>query len=218
MKTLALSIAALVFCYLGFGQQNQYETRMMESINSIKTTNSIEEFQELANQFERIAGAEADKWLPSYYASYCHVMMSFRTREGDQIDQLLDIAQEYLNKAMKIAPAESELLVLQAMLHQGRISVDFMNRGMKYAAKAQEMLEKAKAHNPENPRIYYLMGENIYNTPPFAGGGPEKALPYLKEAKTKFDTFQSESALHPNWGRENNERLLERAEEKVKNN
>jgi hypothetical protein len=84
-----------------------------------------------------------------------------------------------------------------------------MSRGMQYSQLAEESFEKAKTINPENPRIYYLQGQSIFYTPEAFGGGKKNALPLFKQAKEKFDKFEPVSPISPNWGKEQNQQLLE---------
>jgi hypothetical protein len=77
-----------------------------------------------------------------------------------------------------------------------------MSRWQKYGADFQEALKKAEEINPENPRVPYVMGTNIFYTPEGFGGGQAKAKPYFEKAIAKFSTFKSVMAYAPNWGKE----------------
>lgn len=218
MKTLTFSIIAMMIAATTFGQGDQYLKTMQDNLKSMAKAESPEDFQQIANRFERVAVVEPGKWLPSYYAGYSYIIMSFNETDGDRVDQLLDLAQKHIDRALEVAPNESEIYTIQGLLFQARISVDYMARGMKYSQKAQASLGKAKSLNPENPRIYYLIGQNLYNTPPFAGGGPDKAHPYFKQAKEKYASFTLVNELYPDWGMKENEGLLKRSSEQIKNN
>jgi hypothetical protein len=98
------------------------------------------------------------------------------------------------------------------MLHQARISVDFMARGMKYSQMAQEVLNQALALDPENPRAYYLLGMNLYSTPKMFGGGPQVALPLFQKAQGKFETFVLKNDLMPGWGSDRNLAMISECE------
>jgi tetratricopeptide (TPR) repeat protein len=199
----------------GFSQKDQYATNMKANIDKMYHSQTIEDYQLSANTFERIALAEKKEWLPSYYTAYCYIMMAFMAQKPDQIDPYLDLAQKHLDKALVIAGKEAELYVLQGMLHQARISVDFMGRGMTYSQMAQGSLEEALKIDPKNPRAFYLMGMNVYSTPKMYGGGPEVALPLFKRAQENFELGESISNdLMPAWGKENNEQMLAECEPK----
>jgi hypothetical protein len=134
--------------------------------------------------------------------------MAFQEQDKSKIDAYLDQAQKFIDRALEIKKDESEISVVQAMLHQARINVDMMGRGMEYSMKANECLEQAKEINAENPRIYFLQGQNVFYTPEQFGGGKKNALPIFQLAKEKFDKFVPASQLAPNWGKEMNEQLL----------
>ena len=53
--------------------------------------------------------------------------------------------------------------------------------------------------NPDNPRIYYLQGQSLFNTPPAFGGGKDKAKPLFEKAIALFKTDKPKP-LWPNWG------------------
>jgi hypothetical protein len=207
--TLALITLLCLVAYVS-GQDDRYTTAMTGTMELLDQATNPAEFTECANRFERIASAEKSRWMPYYYASYSLVVMSFEEEDGGQRDLLLDRAQELLDKALELEPRESEIYVLQAFLYPSRIMVDPMGRGMLYMEKMFTSLETAKAHNPENPRIYFLEGVNKLNLPPSMGGGPEVASPILEEALDKFKAFHKPDPLWPSWGEEATRAELEK--------
>lgn len=200
MKTIfafLLSLATLA----GFAQNN-YEKAMTGGLEKLGASSSVEDFQNAANIFERISVTETNEWLPLYYAAHCYVIMSFQTADNAQKDKVLDKAQAFVDKAMKLVPQESELYALQAFIYPSRITVDPMNRGAQYLGLMNQAIEKAISLNPENPRAYYLKAEITMNLPEGFGGGAAIAKPIFETAKAKFDSFKPVSPLHPNWGKE----------------
>jgi tetratricopeptide (TPR) repeat protein len=89
---------------------------------------------------------------------------------------------------------------MQGFIHQARISVSPMMRGRSYSQKAEASFEKAIELNPENPRAYYLWGQNVMNTPSFFGGGKEKACPIFQKAKAKYEAYEAGNSISPRWG------------------
>jgi hypothetical protein len=76
-----------------------------------------------------------------------------------------------------------------------------MTRGMKYSQKYNELLEKALALNPENPRALLIKGMGVLNMPAMFGGGKDKAKPLFVSAKEKFEKASILTALYPSWGK-----------------
>ena len=201
LRICTIILIALFTCTLSAtAQEDRYTPAMKNAIELMDQAANPAEFTECANRFERIASAEKNRWMPYYYASYSLVVMSFDESDGGKKDQILDRAQELLDKAMDLEPEESEIHVLQAFLYPSRIMVDPMGRGMTYIEKMFTTLETAKSLNPDNPRIYFLEGINKLNLPPSMGGGADIAKPILEEALYKFEVFANEDPLWPRWG------------------
>ena len=180
----------------------------MKNIADFKKDSTLEQYQATANSFERISNIDKSKWLPSYYAAHVYIIMSFVEKDSDMKDKYLDKAQTFIDNCQKIVKNESEVYVLQGFLYQARISVSPMLRGMKYSAKASEALNRAIKINADNPRAYYLLGQNLLHTPSMFGGGVELACPYLTKAKAKYAIFKPKSDISPNWGEKATIKLL----------
>jgi len=206
--TIIVTITLISIC--AWGQEDRYTTAMKSAIELLDQASDPGEFVESANRFERIATAEKSRWMPYYYASYSLVVMSFDESDGGKKDLVLDRAQELLDRALELEPKESELYVLQAFLYPSRIMVDPMGRGMTYIEKMFTSLETARSLNPENPRLYFLDGVNKLNLPSSMGGGADVAKPILEEALTKFEAFENNDPLWPNWGEEATRAELEK--------
>ena len=79
---------------------------------------------------------------------------------------------------------------------------------MKYGAMSDQFFKKAMAIDSLNPRPEYLIGIGVYYTPQQFGGGPKNAKPYLEKSFAKFNQFEPENDIAPNWGRKMVEGLL----------
>lgn len=209
MKTLLTFIFNLAVV-TAIAQGKNYESAMTAALEKMKSTETVANFQQAANTFERISMTETKEWLPLYYASYSMIVISYIDQDINKKDAYLDKAQQFLDKAFKIAPDESELYSLQAFLYPSRITVDPMARGMEHMPKMNAVLDKAIALNPENPRSYYLRAITLLNMPEQFGGGAEVARPHFETAKEKFDKFEPKSPLYPNWGKEINEMEMQK--------
>ena len=64
------------------------------------------------------------------------------------------------------------------------------------------MVQEARAAAPDNPRLIWVMGPNLWNTPPERGGGQDKAiesyLTALEAWRKQKDTVTD--PLEPTWG------------------
>lgn len=209
MKKIVLVLGLVALLSNVYAQNASYYQNMGKTLQKMGEAKLEADFQALSNQFELIASVEKGEWLPLYYAAQTTILMVHQGVEKGKVDTYLDKAQTFIDKALKINENESEIYVLQGFLHQARISVDPMSRGQKYAAMAQVSFEKARAVNPENPRIYYLMAMSVINTPKMFGGGKKNALPLFLQAKEKFDGYTPASQLAPNWGGSSNQAMID---------
>ena len=213
MKKISFLLTIILVSISSFSQDQTYLKIMTQTIESMDNASDRDEYLNCANQFERIAMAEKNQWIPYYYGAYTLITMSFDEPDGNQRDLLLDRAQLLHDQALELAPEESELHVLQSFLYPSRILVDPMGRGMLYMEKMFTSLGTAKALNPDNPRTYFLEGVNKLNLPPSMGGGPDVAKPILKEAEAKFKAFHNENPLWPSWGEDANSAELDKLQQ-----
>lgn len=205
MKTTLFAFFILFFAAPVFAAS--YEETMSINLQKLAATQTLTEFTTLANEFERIANAEPAKWLPRYYTAYCYVSaVTMNKMEADDIHKQLDIAQKHLDLLQKSFINETEILILQAFIYQMRITD--MGKGMKYSGMAGDMLDEAEKLSPNNPRVYYLRGNNVFHTPKAFGGGKEKAKPLFEKAKSLFKTYKPATALDPSWGEWHNGQML----------
>lgn len=185
-------------------QSNQgdelYLKSMTSNLESLGYCKSIEDYHSLSQDFEKIGDALEDRWRPYYYATFCQINMAFKSDSPDQTDEYLDKAQELIDEASGIEPAESEIYALQALLYQARIKVDPRKRGPEFTKKAEEMLNEAAILNSANPRVYYLLGQNYMAIPEQLGGGPAKACTNYEKAKKLYKKFVPLNLISPRWG------------------
>ncbi len=212
MKKIILFTAFLLINAILFAQSEKYIIAMEKALLQLDTAKTLEGWQKSANTFERIAMIETGEWLPAYYNAYCNMMLALQNMQLQKMDALtahLDKAQASLDAAIAIAPKEAEIITLQGYIYQGRIWENPMVKGAEFSPKVQEALQTAIAMNPENPRPYYLMGQQLLYTPDFYGGGAKAALPWFEKAEAKFANYEPASKLLPNWGKGTNDYMLE---------
>ena len=211
MNRYVLTFLLLAFASDLSAQDNSsYMMVMVKQKKAFKMAVNEQDFQNLANTFERIANAETDQWHPLYYAGLCYINMGLINKNGEQKDTYLDQAQAFIDRALEIYPDESEIYVLQALLYQGRIQADPEARKMEFAGKAEEALGTATDYNPENPRIYYLRALNRLYASPEGTDGMASACENFKTAVEKFTTSRPEHVLSPTWGGERNQEFYSR--------
>lgn len=203
MKKNLFSFALVCMSLFSFAQAG-YEKVMSEKIAKIEVCKTPEEFQTLANDFQRIADKEEDKWQPSYYTAFSYIQKGrVLMREGkmQELDDVSDQAQKYIDMAESVEKGNSEIHLLQKMVYSLKMMVNPQGRYMTFGTKAQEELAIAEKLNPENPRVALIKAEDTYFTPEQYGGSKEKGMEQFKMALEKFNTYKPKTALDPNWGK-----------------
>ncbi len=204
MKRVLFLLLTVMYTLTTLAQNEKYIKTMEAKIAAFDTTRSIEGLIELSNTFERIAEAEKKEWLPYYYAALMQVNAGnnmWGAKMNDKIDPVADKAEVLINKAEALNPDNSEIYVVKKLIASLRMMVDPQARFMQYAPVAEQALKTAQQLDPENPRVYLVMGQDKYFTPEQFGGSKAEAKKLFEQAFQKYDAFKPKSSLHPKWGR-----------------
>lgn len=211
MKKYLFTIALSMMSLTAFAQAD-YEKIMSDKITKLETTMSVDQFQALANDFDRIGKKETKQWLPSYYAALAYLQKGRMQMQSGKMSELsvnANAADKYLDQAEAIAGKDnSEIHLLRKMAYSLRMMENPAERYMTDGMKAMEELKKAETLDPNNPRVALIKAEDTYFTPEQYGGSKEKGLQQFKEALEKFKTFKPKTALDPNWGKAEAEYFL----------
>ena len=187
--------------------QSKYEAAMTRGLEQFKSAKSPEDMTAASAFFERVAEAEKDKWLPYYYAAYTNYVTAWMNQKSDK-DKVAGKSNDLISKAEALEPNNSELFCLRQMTATLQMLVDPMSRWQSYGTEASNAVEKAIKADPNNPRSYYLKGQNLMGTPEAYGGGKAVAKKLFEKSVELYKTFQPASSFHPNWGKEEAEKLL----------
>ena len=157
---------------------------------------------EASAMFERIAAAEPTSWLPNYYVALVNTTTAFGTKDKQQMELLLTKAQNALDLEMIKNPINSELIVIQAMIHTAWIAFDPMTNGAKLSGTVMELYGKAQALSPENPRVVFGKAEFEIGAAQFWGTDTKPMCAQIDKAIGLFATFKPETPFSPKWGLE----------------
>ncbi len=210
MKKLLIFAVLFFSMAIANAQSEKFTTAMKENIAAIfPAFQNPADLLALANKFERIATTEKNQWLPYYYAAYCQVNYAFINPDKSNTDAIADKATELINQADALQANNSEISCIKSMIATVHLMVDPMNRYMEYGPESEKNLQAAMKQDPTNPRPEMLIGQGLKYTPEQFGGGCTTALEKLEAAKTKFEVFKPASEIHPNWGKEYNQQLID---------
>ena len=209
-KKIIFSFLFLLVTQFSFSQirDTKYQLGMSHAIARKDSAKSMEDWQNVANNFERISGSEKKEWLPAYWASYCYIMMCLMDDDVSKVDGYCDIAEKFITQADSVSPNNSEIYVMRSFIYSSRIRVNPMVRGQQFGPLSGMALKTAIKLNPENPRAYMLDGEGKFYTPEAFGGGKDKAKPLLELSVQKFESFKPAGQFEPDWGYQHTKEML----------
>jgi hypothetical protein len=204
MKSILFSFMMLL-TLVSSAQSDKYVDAIKKNLALFDSARTTADLQTVANTFERIGDAEKTQWLPYYYAGLSLATAGWNDPNLDKdanstrINMLCDKA-ETLDK-------NSEIYALRNMSATQQMMVDPQTRWATYGIQASKALEDGMKLNPDNPRLYYLKGESLFNTPPAFGGGKDKAKPVFEKAVALFK-LDKPKPLWPKWGLERTQEQL----------
>lgn len=201
MKSLNILIVLAIFATMANAQNKKYVQAMESNIPSIYQAKTLEDFDPLANKFDRIGQAEATQWEPYYYASLAYVFKAFRIQDLPTKDAALDQALTALSKANTISENNAEIIALQGFINMIKIGVDPGTRGQTLSPKIMADYTKALQLDPNNPRANLFMGQMLYGTAQFFGTGLDDACALVDKSLVLFDSEKPKSSIAPAWGK-----------------
>jgi hypothetical protein len=201
-KNIFLLLAVCSFALTAFSQSDKYILAMGKNLSQFDSAKTTDDFVKLANNFERIGDAEKTEWTAYYFAglalSSAGWIPSTTINKDDNSGKIIIL----MDKAELLAPndtAKSEIYTIRNMAYTQQMIVDPQNRYMTYGKQAKDALQKAATLYPNNPRVYYLQGMSLFNTPPQFGGGKDKAKLVFEKAIALYK-IEHPLPLYPNWG------------------
>jgi len=194
---------------LVMGGDETYYQKMGETLSGFSTCTSVEDYQNLANKFRVIANVETEEWLPLYYEAQCYIMISFMNGlSAQEKDAYLEKASSILDQMNEMAPHEAEIKVLEAFYLTGSLVVNPPQRAMNTTPLIHSAIAKALAMEPNNPRAIFLRISNEMGTASYFGEDTEPYCAQARELLQNWDSYELRSPIHPNWGKEEVEGIV----------
>ena len=205
MKKLNLFLISIFLLAAANGQSDKYEAAMKKNLSMFDSAKTTADYQALAAAFERIGDAEKTQWLPYYYAGLALTTAGWQDTKLDK-EANSEKVKSLCDKAEAIEKS-SEICEIRNMAATQQMMVDPQTRWATYGKEASVALETGMKMDPNNPRLYYLQGMSVFNTPAAFGGGKEKAKPIFEKAVELFKAEQPKP-LYPHWGQKQAEDML----------
>src|ERR1700744_1897154 len=97
---------------------------LKEALHSLQSATNMGGLMAANNKFGLIAGKWGSQWAANYYAAYSDAYISMQEKDAKRRDQLLDMADKYVDKMNGIDAASDESLVLTAYVAFARFQID----------------------------------------------------------------------------------------------
>ncbi len=196
MKKVLIILSLLISSGV-YAQSDKYTAAMQKNLLLFDSAKTSQDYQVSSDAFARIGDAEKTQWQPYYYAGLALSQIGWMDPKLDKDANSTKI-NAYCDKAESIEK-NSEILALRNMSYTQEMMVDPQNRWMTFGKQAGEALTEGMKMDPNNPRLYYLQGMSLFNTPEAFGGGKSKAKPLFEKAIALFKTYPVKP-LNPSWG------------------
>ncbi|MBN9483044.1 MAG: hypothetical protein BGO70_01515 [Bacteroidetes bacterium 43-93] len=211
MTRYIIVTAIAAFAYLHC-QAQDFKDVLQKTFTAYDTTQNVQKKIDASNKLTMIAKKYNEEWAPHFYNAYSKAVLSYMEQDEKKRDAYVDDAEKELDEAVGILGKDNdETYVMKALVANARLAVDGRNRWQKYGKIFNENLEKAKEINPDNPRIYYLLGISKFYMPKMFGGGKKAALPYFEKADGLFAKENDADITKPYWGKIQNTWMLAQA-------
>ena len=120
-----------------------------------------------------------------------------------ELEQDLQLAMDEFNKVTETEPGfgEAEIAMVSCISLVGYIHQKDAERLKELITQLVPAIKKAKEVAPDNPRLFWVLGPNVFISPPERGGGQQKAIEmYEKGLELSRKSKASEDRLEPSWG------------------
>lgn len=212
MKKATLLLMAITATMLSFAQSAKYVEAMKANLTLLDSAKTTADFNAATASFERIGNAEKTVWLPYYYAALAQIRMAFTDQSADKY-VLAKKINEFILKGEAINK-NAEFYTLRYMNATLQLMVNPMERWQTFGAEAETAFQKGVKMDANNPRLYYLKGLSVLNTPEQFGGGINNARPLFEKVIALAKNANNTDALLPTWGGEEAQQVLKQIDGK----
>ncbi|MDZ7845941.1 MAG: hypothetical protein U5L96_03720 [Owenweeksia sp.] len=189
-------------------EKDAYYLAMQEALDRYSNVNSLDDYQEITNTFERISQMEKEEWLPRYYSALTYVYMSFENGlENKERDNYLAIAEGFAGQAEELSENNVEIVILEGYIKMAKLNVNPAIRGMTMTPKVTGLFERARKMAPENPRAIMMLARMKYGTAQFFKSSIEESCA-LAEKSLELYEKETDRGIEPSWGKEIAENLM----------
>ncbi|MBV7439815.1 hypothetical protein KRX57_00100 [Weeksellaceae bacterium TAE3-ERU29] len=197
MKNLMITLAVLIG--MNAYAQNTYPQAMKTALMKWKTVENQTEVKSLANEFQDIADAYPDEWLPLYYKILFQTTQAFHYSNEEALALVPTLEKEW--QILQKKTGNTEVEILQGLILTLKVKTNPQVYGAELYGKIPTIYQAVLAEEPNNPRAVYLLAEYQMFQAPYIDEKPQK---YCSDLEKSISLFSKEKAkgFEPSWGLE----------------
>jgi hypothetical protein len=161
MKQLIILIAGVLVLQMPAHSQAAGIQELQSYVAQLDKATSAVNYQQLAEQFGRMANNHPSNWLAWYYAAFCNAKTGWLLQnDDDRIEAFADKADQQIAMALSLLDTTkqrkelSEVYVIMSMTNRARVFINPMTYGRKYGPVASRYNQLALQTNPNNGRAF----------------------------------------------------------------
>ena len=121
-----------------------------------------------------------------------------------ELEQDLNQALDEFKEALALDPdfVDAKIATVSCYGFLAFMKMSDRARAQELIGKSLPLIKEAKAAAPNNPRLLWVLGPVLWNTPPERGGGQDKAIENYEKGLDVIRKTKSagEKSLEPSWG------------------
>jgi hypothetical protein len=165
----------------------------------------------LKRLYEELAPFVENKGLAVRIRYWCGFALWRRAANGfnesadpKELEQDLKLALDEFSNAVAKEPGfvDAKVGMVSCLSNLIYLNQKDAARVQELIAQSSPLVKEAKAAAPDNPRLLWVLGPILWNTPPERGGGQAKAMEILEEGleASRKQKASANDLLEPSWG------------------
>ena len=212
LRSLSISAAILftsVFAVRGASEEDPREP-VIRIVSRIQRADYEGDRVALKRRYDELAQFVDNKTLTARVRYWRGFAMWRRAINGfndavdpKELEQDLQLAMDEFDKVTETEPGfgDAKIALVSCISLVGYIHQKDAERLKELFAQLTPVAKEAKEAAPDNPRLFWVFGPNVFITSPERGGGQEKAIEmYEKGLELSRKNKASEDRLEPSWG------------------
>jgi tetratricopeptide (TPR) repeat protein len=212
LRSLSISAAIVftpVFAVLGESDEDPREP-VIRIVSRIQRADYEGDRTMLQRRYDELAPFLENKTLAARVRYWRGFAMWRRAINGfndavdpKELEQDLQKALDEFDKVTETEPGfgDARIAMVSCISLQGYIHQKDADRLHELIGRLVPVAKQAKEVAPNNPRLYWVLGPNVFISPAERGGGQEKAIEmYEKGLELSRKNKPSDDRLEPSWG------------------